>query len=368
MKSVPPKTVNPKALATTWVVALVVLAAFEVFARAKPKPVWEREEEQLVAHQVAKVDALKGGEVLLLGDSTLGNDVDARAFAAALGRPAVNLALVASFTTIGDYHLLERALERGTKPSAVVLFHTVDLWPRPFDDGFYSVVQRGTGQKGLESVSRGLAYELALARQARAWRLSVFEEGRGLAWTPHVVEHEVAKAERAARALPERDYIPVGITIDWAQREAAAAAGKLPNRFAPTDPRGRFSVDRHVDLWLDATLDLAAEHGVPVYVAIAPTWKAKVLRPENRAFARELMQWLDAKSEHGTRFRLLWTPTLVVDGAQLGDKAEHLGAAAMEPFSRWLAARLLALESGNDPHPPQGELWDPIADAPVAPP
>ncbi|MBI5363827.1 MAG: hypothetical protein HZA53_11660 [Planctomycetes bacterium] len=369
MKSVPPKTVNPKALATTWIVALAVVLAFEAWARAKPSPVWKREEEQLVEYQTAKLERLAGGEVLLLGDSALGNDVDAKVLARELGRPALNLALVASFTTIGDYYLLEKALASGKKPSAVVLFHTMDLWPRPLDDGFYAVVQRGTGNAGLESFARSLAYRSALAEQARAWRLTAFEEGRGLAWNPEEAPMAVAKAARAARELPLRDYIPVGATIDWAAREANWARGAMtPSSFDPKDPRGAFSVDRHVDLWLDATLDLAAAHGVPVYVGIAPTWRPKVLRAENRAFARDLMQWLEAQSEHGTRFRRLWTPTLVVDGAALGDKAEHLAPAAMEPFTRWLAARLRAVESGTDPNPPRGEFWDPIADAPVTPP
>lgn len=369
MKSVPPKTVNPRALATTWIVALVVVLAFEAWARARPEPVWQREEEQLVAYQAKKLETLTGGEVLLLGDSALGFDVDAKVLARELGRPALNLALVASFTTIGDYYLLEKALASGKKPSAVVLFHTADLWPRPFQDSFYALVQRGTGNAGLESFARGLAYRSALAEQARAWRLCALQEGRGLAWNPGEIPKEVDKAARAERELPVRDYIPLGATIDWAQREANWARGAMtPGLFDPKDPRGAFSVDRHVDLWLGATLDLAAAHGVPVYVGIAPTWKPKVLRAENRAFAHELAAWLAEQSEGGKRFRLLWTPTLVVDGARLGDKAEHLAPAAMEPFTRWLAGRLRAVESGLDPSAPRGELWDPFADAPVTPP
>lgn len=369
MQAVPPKTVNVKALATAWCVGALVVLAFEVWARIEPKPVWQREEEQLVQYQAAKLDALEEGSVLLLGDSSLGSDVDAKVLAEELGRPAVNASLVASFTTIGDAYLLERALATGKKPSAVVLFHTFDLWPRPFDEGFFSVVQRGTGHAGLESFARGLAYELALARQARAWRLTVFEEGRGLAWNPELVEREVQKARRAMVELPVHDSIPLGATIDWAQREARVAAGALtPSLFDPTDPRGEFSVDRHVEQWLDATLALAAKHSIPVYVGIAPTWRAKLLRPENRAFARELARWLAETSESGRRFRLLWTPALAVSGEHLGDKAEHLSPAAKPAFTRWFARRLRAVEVGADAAAPHGELWDPMADAPVTPP
>jgi hypothetical protein len=368
MKAVPPKTVNPRALATIWIVALAVVAVFELLARLRPAPVWQREEEQLVEHRAAKVDRLRGGEVLLFGDSSLGTDVDERVLSEALGREAKNLALVATFTTVGDRFLLERALRRGAKPSAVVLFHTPDLWPRPFEEGFYRVVQRGAGAPGLEALAHDLAHQLALARQSRAWKLGTLVPGRGLGWAPQRVQDQVTKAEAARVALPATDYIPPATAAppDWAAKEAQFASGAWqPVTITNPNPDPTFRVDAHVERWLDATLDLAAEHEVPVFVAICPTWTPKILRPENRAYVRDLMRWLAERSEGGTRFRLLWEPVLVMGAEWTGDKPEHLAAHAREPFSRWLGKRLADALAGRTEGAPHGELWDPFRDAAV---
>lgn len=366
MKSVAPKTSNLRALATTWIVAALVLLAFEVAARVKPQPVWEREEEQLLARQVDKIDHLAGGEVLLLGDSSLGCAIDARVLSEALGKPAVNLALVASFTTFGDFYLLQHALDRGHVPSAIVLFHTVDLWPRGFADDRFQLVQRATGHVGLETASRDLASQLALAQQSKAWKLLAFDYRHGIEVDRSRLEHELEKSEAARRILPERDYIPLAPVRDWAAQEARIASGAgqvaLINSI---DASGRFQVDPHVERWLDATVELAREHHVPVFVAVGPLWRPRAARAENRAYLRELVAWLDAKSKPPSALRRLWTPSLVVGSEWVGDNPQHLGVPAMEPFTRWFAQRLRAALAGEPDMRIQGELWDPMRDEPV---
>lgn len=368
MKAVPPKTSSVRSLATVWIAAALVLLALDLVARAKPQPVWEREEEQLIRFQAAKVDALKGGEILLLGDSSLGTDIDARVVSEVLGRSSVKLALVASFTTMGDEALLERALEAGKKPSAIVLFHTPDLWPRPFAEDFYAILERGLGRYGLESGSRELARTLALAEQNKAWKLRTFRPLHGIAPSATELEQEVAKSQAAREALPRTDYIPPAAKArpDWPAMGARIASGESrPLILNPSDPAGSFRVDAHVERSFDRTLELAAAHGVPVFVAICPTWLPKLAYPANRRFARELDAWLEQKSEGGARFRRLWRPTLVVRDEAAGDKAEHLDPSAMEPFSRWFAERLRRALANEDDSRITGELWDPIRDEPV---
>lgn len=372
MKSIPPKTSNPKALATTWIVAALVFLAFEVVARVRPMPTWEREEEQLLAYQCKKIDALEPGSVVLLGDSSLGYDVDARLLARELGLPAANLALVASFTTFGDAYLLERVFAKQKAPRAIVLFHTPDVWPRPFAADFYELVQRGTGNHSLETVSRSLARTSALAQQSKAWQLQAYAKPVGLTWNREKLDEELRKSEAARATIAERDYIPeaVGKEANWIANEARIAAGKgstLPINQIPGD-HGAFRVDPHVETWLDVVLDLAAEHRVPVFVAICPVWRSKCFSGPNPRFLADLRAWLDEHSEHETRYRLLWKPTLAVHGEHVGDKAEHLSAESKPAFTRWMAARLKAALEGRASSIPDVPYWDPFADAATSPP
>ena len=79
----------------------------------------------LLAYQLGKLDAAGSVDVLLLGDSTLGNTVDAAGWERALGRPVLSLALTGSFGYGGTLNMLRRSLRR-VHPELVVLMHTIE--------------------------------------------------------------------------------------------------------------------------------------------------------------------------------------------------------------------------------------------------
>jgi len=79
----------------------------------------------LLRYQLGKLDAAGSAEVLLLGDSTLGNTVDAAGWERALGRPVRSLALTGSYGYGGTLNMLRRSLRRG-QPQLVVLMHTIE--------------------------------------------------------------------------------------------------------------------------------------------------------------------------------------------------------------------------------------------------
>jgi hypothetical protein len=68
------------------------------------------------------------GEVttLFVGDSSLGNAIDAKLFGELEGAPAMNLALTASYGYAGSYNMLRRALTR-LHPRNVVIVQAADL-------------------------------------------------------------------------------------------------------------------------------------------------------------------------------------------------------------------------------------------------
>lgn len=347
MKSVAPKTVNLRRLATTWLVALAVVGVAELVVRARPAPEYVADEELLIAFQRDKLAVMPEGAVLLLGDSTLGSDVDAEVASRALGVPVVNAALVATFTTVGDCALLEYALEHGKKLRAVVLFHASDTWGRPFSTDHYQLLQRTLGQAGFETLAGDAARTLELARQAPARRITAFGNRYGLDWKPERLAKEIRDADDARAGLPELDYMRPQPVKDW------------PN--VPVTAEARpFFVDGHVEQWLDRTLDLAHAHGIPVWIAVGPTRTGKV-RVQQQYMSRALA-WLESRSEDGERFRLLWHATLVAPDDTLGDNPQHLSLDAKRTrFTPWFAERLRSALAGRDDGP-RAPFWDPFAD------
>lgn len=92
---------------------------------------------QLYRYQLAKLAqaAPAADTVVLVGDSSLGNAVDARAWSAALQRPVLSLALTGDYGYQGTLNMLRRALRHGPV-GLVVVFQTLDIATRkPAYDG-----------------------------------------------------------------------------------------------------------------------------------------------------------------------------------------------------------------------------------------
>lgn len=90
----------------------------------------------ILRHQLDKLESASGINTVFLGDSTLGNSLDAPLFDRLVDTRSVNLALTGSFGYEASYNLLRRSLERHPVRN-VVLVHTFDMMMRPVSwDGF----------------------------------------------------------------------------------------------------------------------------------------------------------------------------------------------------------------------------------------
>ncbi len=85
--------------------------------------------ETLVNHQADKIEAMKRAgavpDTVFLGDSSLGNGIDARIWSQLSGQTAQNLALTSYFAYSGDLNFLRRILAIG-RPRNVVIMHIAD--------------------------------------------------------------------------------------------------------------------------------------------------------------------------------------------------------------------------------------------------
>ncbi len=95
---------------------------------------------KLLRFEVAKLDTARRIDVLLLGDSSLGNAIDTRAWSRATGQQVVSLALSGNFGYAGSLNMLRRVLRRGLHPRLVVIFQTAEMMSRPvaYDGLLYS--------------------------------------------------------------------------------------------------------------------------------------------------------------------------------------------------------------------------------------
>lgn len=90
----------------------------------------------LYSYQLNKISTNDAVDVVFIGDSSLGNGVDAVRIAALTGKRAINLALTGAYGYGGTYNMLRRSLTRW-RPALVVIMHTPDMMTRTASfDGF----------------------------------------------------------------------------------------------------------------------------------------------------------------------------------------------------------------------------------------
>jgi len=65
--------------------------------------------EQLYQYQVGKISQADKFDTIFIGDSSLGNLIDAEYFSEETGQKAMNLALMGSYGYAGSYNMLKRA-------------------------------------------------------------------------------------------------------------------------------------------------------------------------------------------------------------------------------------------------------------------
>lgn len=87
----------------------------------------------LLAYQLEKLDRSAGFDTVFVGDSSLGNAIDAETFDRLTGRRSVNLALTGLFGYAGSYNMLRRAIEKEPGLRTVVVIQAADMMARADD-------------------------------------------------------------------------------------------------------------------------------------------------------------------------------------------------------------------------------------------
>ena len=284
-------------------------------------------------------------EVLCLGDSLVKFGILPRVLEAGLGRSAYNLAIPGA-QPAASYFLLRRALASGARPRAVV----VDFYSKVL-----AAAPRINRRFWPELLSFGELLELSCqARDIRlfnesavGWLLPSFRN-RG-----EIRRGRPGDSEGRGSATPRH---PVREPEEWpGQSWRDGRAGGLPppvdrepgSRIDPSRQR-RWSLARPNAAFVRRFLDLARDHGIPVFWVLPPTsprWQERIeRRGEEAAYLRFVRE---------TRAR---SPNVVIlDGRHTGYGRElfhdpvHLNRAGASAFTADVASAIALHLAGSGP-------------------
>lgn len=318
-----------------WSIIFAILATGIAGSLLRPFPEMTTNVDQLINYQLTKIPAIEDGSVLFVGDSSLGSAISARVFREETGIPAMNLALVGSASTMGDYYLVRQALRSGRRIAGVVIMHSSDVWGRPLDDDSRRIVEQRVVPWSLESISLRIARQVPIVRQSKAYKTVFLNRGPGFDFRPDAIRRSVTRQAEVAARLAEVDYIPQGTPPRWEERRAPSL-------------RSSFRMRQQVESYLDATIELCRERQIPVFLAVSPLWAKMVRRSE--AYRTQLAAWLDSKAQ-ATGATVLLNMAVPIPVKFLGDSEDHVLPDQKDEYTRWFAKLFLHHRNGT-PAPP----------------
>lgn len=123
-------------LTLVFVVSVMFFSAFYIHKQ----DVVYTENDLIRKYQFSKIDAAESVKVVILGDSSAGNAIEAATFEELSGLRTKNLALTGSFGFAGTYNLIRHVHEH--HPSAtIIIIHTPDIWDREFaEQGYFETI------------------------------------------------------------------------------------------------------------------------------------------------------------------------------------------------------------------------------------
>ncbi len=279
----------------------------------------------LVGFQRAKIAALDGPDLLLVGDSSLGNGIDRRVLDETLGISSANLALNGLFGYAGGRNLLA-SVPPASLPPRVVVMQTADMLTRPPADLAAVVSAPGFGLDPSEPRFR----ERFGAAIRFLWNIPPSTViGSLLGRTARGIDPEIDYIRQARR---DRMRPPSRISIP--------AADIRPEKVLEMRALARWCADRGIEAWYF--------HGPLVASTVEAS--GEYFDEANRLL-----------SDAG--FRVVAPRPLALHPEAIGDGEDHVRPELRAASTRWHAERLRAAWRGETPSAgaASGSLGDPAA-------
>lgn len=260
-------------------------------------------DQALLDYQRSKLGGTNRYDTLLLGDSSLGNAINAPLFSELTGTRAVNLALNGNYAFAGARSLLQRAAHAGHPVTNVILMHTVATWIREVEfEGYLRTLD------SVEMTGGGWREDARLLRQAFVlfWNLKTYRDF-----------FRALKGDRNHRPqnIFDHDYVRQGPPYDFRRRQQFDVSKINPEKL----------------LFLRALKEAAeAGHYNLIYVH-GPIVEDYADRADYYAEVNRLLLGLGLNAV---------TNVTVMTRVQMGDSDDHVGLAAKDDFTRRYAELL----------------------------
>jgi hypothetical protein len=262
------------------VISLAVFVAVDGFVIDRKMPI-----VALLDYQVEKIKEVPACDIVFVGDSSLGNAIDAEYFTELSGFSSMNLALAGSYGYAGSYNMAKRAIEQ-LSPKLLIVVHTPGM------------MGRGDALKGflLSAPKFSDLRELRLDQQMSLLNSvgeMAFEHGtfkvNFLSWT----------GSKPIKTEFEEDYIKQGPRIHPTGFERGCG---------PTVQDTGFFLQRLSELCLNNQVDLVYMHG-PMYDVMLDRSK----------------EYLTEASSRIIEMKIPLVPDLVrIPASELGDSYDHV--------------------------------------------
>ena len=321
-----------KHLTKIYLTIIVVYVIGEFVIWWLPIKPYRTEMEVLTDYQVARSETLAGGEIILLGDSSLGNAIDESRLSEIVGKPCRNLALVALFGPQADTIMLRKILSDGHKPEAIVLMHTPQDWNHEGGDAGISDLVDQAGPLSLDSIANSTFGRLPSVQRSRSYKSIFFSVRVGFQNNPFVYERALKRQDESKRLISSIGYIP---------QKSEIAIPDEPGVF------GKPSLYPRAEEKLRELFSIAEEEGIPMLICYGPFWEGRVA--SDVAFIDWMDDWLDSVLADYQEVEFLYRGVPAAPGDLIGDTLEHLNDDGAEQFTEWfgpLLKRRLAGEGG----------------------
>ncbi|MEM6788272.1 MAG: hypothetical protein AAF715_12205 [Myxococcota bacterium] len=306
----------------------------------------------LIARKWKLLDRSKGPvDWLILGDSSCNQGVRPDVIERLQGDTALNLCTTAQQLVVeGAWQLQEFIARHGAPNKGIVVVHVYDVWPTA-SNGRGGQWPRPPLHKGMALVPLpwGFWRELDPALQFGDSQLKSMAM---LRYMPGYAQSTTLRKwllgpRSSIRAIRERKIDEFGyMKVEQADPRRVKADTKQHRKYARKD---RFSVSKLNRVGLDAIDELAAQHGLPVFLALGPIDRALVSAPSfNRLLLRRVRPKIETVCERSRATRCLFFDEPVVFSAELMTNSDHV---VHEAAARYTERLFQAIDRKAPPSP-----------------
>ena len=272
----------------------------------------------IISYQKEKITVMSPGGVVFVGDSSLGNSLDAKLLGSIIDVDCYNLSLVASYTLMADYYLIKYLAKR-VKPRAIVISHAFSLIEKSDTYGRNEKVLARVFDEHENPFQDFILHNVYMVRNQAIAKAILFKERFGLN-SNFLSAYQTASHSTVSLGMyGENDYPPQGEPINL-------ASNYVPPR------KEHYSYD-FVDKWLSLCAELCKEHDIELYFMYNPLLKE--FDSANFDYYEHITSHIvKITPKMGIVFLDLNNPTFPSE--YLGDTFYHLHPSMKQHYTRWL--------------------------------